>query len=164
MSGEENPFQVSPSSYGDRSGRDLDPVIAQVTPRTIELLNQTRPWVRLIGILLWIGVVLMVLAVLGLTVTGLSGGGPQLLILAAAYGLVAILYAVIASKLMRYGRQIELLSQTEAVYELESALDAQRSFWKLIGIITLVALIGYLVAMVAMVVGMIGIAGSSGRA
>jgi len=138
-------------------------VIAQVTTRTIELLNQPRPWVRLLGILLWIGVALIALGVVGGLVAGLSRGMPQFLLLAAAYGLVAILYAVVASKLMRYGRQIELLSLTEEVYELEAALDAQRSFWKLIGIITLVALIGYLVAMVAMVVGMIGIAGSSLR-
>ena len=71
----DNPFEVSSGSYGDRSGVDRDASSAEVSRRTIELLNQTRPWVQLIGVLMWIGVVLMALVTIFLVGAALMGGG-----------------------------------------------------------------------------------------
>lgn len=164
MSRDENPFEVSGSSYGDRAKGDREASTAEVSSRTIELLNQTRPWVRLFGILTWIGTVLMAFVAIGMLVAGAAGPmGAGGVLIAVVYGFMALLYGFIASKLMAYGRYIHRLSQTEEVRDLEAAIDAQRSFWKTIGIITAVILILYAVFFVLMIAGVAFMGQNVGR-
>ena len=150
----DNPFEVSSESYGDRSGVDRDASSAEVSRRTIELLNQTRPWVQLIGVLTWIGVVCAALATIALVGLALAAGGvgPGLL-MGALYGFITFIYWFIAKSLTGYASRINSLSASGSVRDLEDALEAQKNFWKTVGIITLVTILIYIVMIVLMVLG-----------
>lgn len=151
---DDNPFQVSSDSYGDRSGRDRDVATAEVTPRTIEMLNQTRPWVQLIGVLLWIGTVLLAIgAIVGFFV-GLAGGGAiPAMLMSAVYGIFVLVYGSLARSLTRYAKSINALNSSERVRDLEDAMESQKTFWRLAGIITLVTILIYLGLLVLLFAG-----------
>ncbi len=150
----DNPFEVSSDSYGDRSDVDRDASSAEVSSRTIEILNQTRPWVQLIGVLMWIGVVFMALATIFLVGAALMGGGVGGgLVIGLLYGFITAVYWFMAKSLTGYASRINKLSASESVRDLEDALEAQKSFWKTIGIITLVTIAIYLVMIVLFVLG-----------
>ena len=141
-------------SYGDRSGVDRDASSAEVSRRTIELLNQTRPWVQLIGVLMWIGVVLMALVTIFLVGAALMGGGlGGGLVIGLLYGFITAVYWFMAKSLTGYAKRINALSASESVRDLEDALEAQKNFWKTVGIITLVTILIYIVAIVLMIAG-----------
>ena len=150
----DNPFEVSSDSYGDRSGVDRDASTAEVSSRTIELLNQTRPWVQLIGVLMWIGVVFATIATIGLIGVALFAGGfgPGLF-MGVLYGFVTFVYWFMAKSLTGYAKRINNLNASESVRDLEDALEAQKNFWKTVGIITLVTILIYIVAIVLMIAG-----------
>jgi ABC-type multidrug transport system fused ATPase/permease subunit len=125
----DNPFEVSSDSYGDRSEADRDASSAEVSSRTIELLNQTRPWVQLIGVLMWIGVVFMALATIFLVGASLMGGGVAGgLIIGAVYGFMTFVYWFMAKSLTGYAKRINALSASESLRDLEDALEAQKNF------------------------------------
>lgn len=142
MSGD-NPFEVSSDGYGDRSGYDRGVVTAEVSTRTIELLNQTRPWVSLIGILAWIGTALLVIVILGSAGMALAAGQPGMMLIAVMYVIMALIYGYIAKSLTGYAKRISRLNISERVEDLEDALEAQKNFWKAIGIITLLVILMY---------------------
>lgn len=150
----DNPFEVSSQSYGDRSGADRDASAAEVSARTLEMLTQTRPWVRLMGVLLWIGVVLLALGTVATFFLALAaGGGGEMLIIALVYIFMTVIYGMLARSLTTYASRITALGISERIRDLEDALEAQMNFWRLIGIITLVILIIYLVLILLMVAG-----------
>ena len=130
MSGD-NPFEVSSDGYGDRSGYDRGVVTAEVSTRTIELLNQTRPWVSLIGILAWIGTALLVFVILGSAGMALAAGQPGMMLSAGVYLIMALIYGYIAKSLTGYARRISRLNVSERVEDLEDALESQKNFWNL---------------------------------
>ncbi len=148
MSGD-NPFEVSPDGYGDRSGYDRGVVTAEVSTRTIELLNQTRPWVQLIGILLWIGTVIIafvaVFGVIGAIMAGHAGG----FFIAAIQVVVLFVYGLLARSLTTYASHINRLNVSERIEDLEEAVASQKTFWKTVGIITVIYLI-----MIIVIVGL----------
>jgi hypothetical protein len=150
----DNPFEVSSESYGDRSGVDRDTSSAEVSRRTIELLNQTRPWVQLIGVLTWIGVVIAALATIALVGLALAAGGigPRLL-MGVLYGFITFIYWFIAKSLTGYASRINRLSASESVRDLEDALESQKNFWKTVGILTLVMILIYIVMIVLFFLG-----------
>lgn len=137
----DNPFEVSPDGYGDRSGHDRGVVTAEVSTQTIELLNQTRPWVLLIGILLWIATVIVgvfsVIAIIG----AILDQRADTLIIGVIYVIAVLIYALMARSLTRYAGSISRLNMSERIVDLEEAIAAQKTFWKIMGIITLINLI-----------------------
>jgi hypothetical protein len=151
----DNPFEVSSDSYGDRSGVDRDASTAEVSSRTIELLNQTRPWVQLIGVLMWIGVVFAALGTLGVTFMALRAGGivPGL-IGGGLYGFFTFVYWLMAKSLTGYAKRINNLNSSESIRDLEDALEAQKVFWKTVGIVTLVTILIYIGMIVLFFLGM----------
>ena len=125
-----------------------------VSPRTVELLRQTRPWVLLISVLMFIVAGLMFIG--GLLVAGLGLlGGRGAVGFAAIFGVVyvlgGLLYFFPALFLGRYASRIGTLTMTRRADTLEGALEAQKSFWKFLGIATLVV-IGLYVAMFVIVI------------
>ena len=152
MSGD-NPFGVSKSAYGDRSESDRDTMVAEVTTRTIDMLNQTRPWVQLIGVLMWIGTVLLgvfgALSIFGALLTQ----NLAMILIAVLYIIITLIYASLARSLTTYSGRISQLRVSEKVRDLEDALEAQKNFWRLAGIITLVTLLAYLVILVLVISG-----------
>lgn len=135
-----------------------------ITQRTAEALRKTRPWVKLISILLWVMVGLMLLGSGFMIIGGVAGtmmsktnfpvGIPSFLA-AAAYCLCALLYVFPAVFLWRYGRRIGRMLETASVNALEGALEAQKSFWKFMGILAICIIAFYALMLVVLLVAVV---------
>jgi hypothetical protein len=113
-----------------------------VTPRAVEMLRQTVPWVRIMAILMFIGSGLMLLAGAAMFPVGLAvrgGGGPPAF-LGCIYIPFALLYIVPALFLWRYAAHAKAFAITRHEQSLEEALQAQKSFWKFVAITALVVI------------------------
>ncbi len=132
-----------------------------ITPRIHTALAQTRPWVLFLAILGFIGGGLVVLVGLGMLGMSVAGGGAGMdagigAVQAVVFLVMSTIYLVPSYYLLRYGQQIGRFLRSSGTHELETALIAQKSFWKLIGILTLVFMALYAVLIVVAVV--VGIA------
>lgn len=157
---EANPYSAPAANlYGNASGTGDD----AVSPGTIAALAGTKPWVRFISVMLWIGIVFMILGALaigGMMVAGLSGaaktgpfGGYEMIIIAVLYGVMAFLYIYPAVKLWAFANRIGSLSSTRAVADLDAALNEQRRFWKFFGIMMIIMICLYGV----FIIGVVGV-------
>jgi hypothetical protein len=134
-----------------------------VSPVAVQMLAQTKPWVRLFSILMFVGFGIIALFSLFGLFAGVMVGGR-----ASALGLipslvnlaVAALYFFPALFLSRYASRIGSLVASNRAEDLEGALEAQKSFWKFIGILTAIWLGLVLILVLLMVV--LGVAGASG--
>jgi amino acid transporter len=110
--------------------------------------------VQLIGVLMWIGVVIAAVVTVGLVGIALFAGGfgPGLF-MGILYGFFTFVYWFMAKSLTGYAKRINNLSASESVRDLEDALEAQKNFWKTVGIITLVTILIYIVLIVLMFAG-----------
>lgn len=150
----DNPFEVSSDTYGDRSGRDRDASSAEVSARTLDMLNQTRPWVQFLGILTWISVILGgLIGGFGVIAILMAGGAGAALFQGLFLGIFLVIYGTFAKSLTGYAKSINKLNASESVADLEDALESQKTFWRLAGIITLVVLVIYLVMILLFVAG-----------
>jgi hypothetical protein len=115
----------------------------------VQLLRETRPWVRFLAGYGFVVSVLLLLGALGSMVyavitPGRVGG---LVGIAVAYALISVVTLVWAFPLYRYAssiRQVEAGGRERAV---EEALASQKDFWRIAGILTvtwLVVLIGFM--------------------
>ncbi len=131
---EQNPYR-SPSAR--EPGR---PTVSEsqghiATPRAIEMLTQTRPWVRFLSVLGFIATALLAAAGLLGGMLGLTGaGGGTLADLVFGCLLLGLLHFFPSLFLWRYADRINSLQITEAAADMELALAAQRSFWRVVGI------------------------------
>lgn len=144
----DNPYDFqSPSAEAAQGSARLSGII--------EELRMTRPWVRLIGILGMLGVVLMCiggafLVVGGLAAAGQGGGAAGIASLTGIglmYFVFAFLYAYPCWKLMKYGTAISNLESSGRLEDVEVALAEQRGFWRFLGILTAIVLILYLMVL-----------------
>jgi len=148
-----DPYASPGSPYAAGSG-------GGVTPVTIEALKETRPWVRLMGILGFIGSALIVLVSLTMFVgagfakqLGMAGIG-----LGFVYLCMAVLYIFPSLYLLRYAGAIQALAVSRSSGDLEQALLHQKSFWRFAGIMTVIVLCFYALALLAMLVFGVGAA------
>jgi len=133
---------------------------AQVTPRSIDLLRQTRPWVLFMAILTFIAAGFMVIAGVVLFFIGAAasqgrqGPGP---VLGVLYLVLAAMYVFPAVYLTRYAARISDLVRMRRAIDLEAALEAQKMFWKSVGIMVIVGIGLYLLFIVVLVFVMRGL-------
>lgn len=128
-----------------------------ISTEMIEALRGTKSWVMLIGILLFIAAAFSVLAGLGIGFSGMITGRMQansppaafFLGMGAVYVFMALIDIFLGLYLVRYSSAIGRLVQSGAAAEMEAALEAQRKFWKLAGIVALVMLVLMIVGVVA---------------
>jgi hypothetical protein len=166
---ESNPYS-SPAAnlFGSTSGTSAESVSAGV----ISQLKRTKPWVRFIGVMMWIFVVLMLLVAAGMIIGGSAMGSIMektnpgmpagfMAGMGAMYVLLAFLYIYPAVKIWKYGTSIGKLVLSGSNADLENALDQQRGFWKFIGIMMLIMIIIYAIAIVVMI-GFAAAAAASG--
>jgi hypothetical protein len=154
-----SPFENQPNPYSapnvDFRESAKPHFSGDVTPRTIELLRQTRPWVWFLGVLGILGSVLMFCGS-GFMFFGAGGvgGGPgnPLAFIAVIYVIMALFYIVPSLMLIRYGQRISNLMAERSTYRLEMAIEAQRSFWRFLGIVIAVMIAIYLVIIVGSIV------------
>lgn len=136
----ENSFHSPEADKAQRSAPQPSDQIA--TSRAIELLCQTRPWVRMFSMLGFTVIALTLLIglikIIGsaqMIARGHNGdeafGIVVRLVAAAAAGLI---YFFPSLFLWRYANRIRDCEVTRSVTDMESALEAQRSFWRFAGI------------------------------
>ena len=118
-------------------------------PLVIEALRGTKGWVRFMAVLGFIACAFMLIGVFGIFVGGSMGRVPAFGAgVALVYLIMVGVYFALAFKLNQYASRIGafLLNPNGAL--LASALDAQRSFWKYVGIMTIIILCFYIFAIV----------------
>lgn len=154
-----NPYSTPAANlYGAASGSGAD----AVSPGTIAVLAGTKPWVRFMSVMLWLGVAFTLLGAVmmgGMAILGMSNaaiapppfGATGMGALAVLYVVMACVYVYPAVKLWSYATQIGRLGASRTVADLDAALTEQRRFWKFVGVafITLMSL--YAVAIIGMI-------------
>lgn len=152
----ENPYQ-SPAG-GEIASPPPETSSPKVTARAIEFLRQTRPWVRFLSVVGYVCAVFMMIA--GLVGGGLglvAGGGGSRTAVLLVYIPMSLLYIVPSMYLWRYADRIKDLQLSQHVVDMESALEAQKSFWRFMGITVLVVLILYALVIVSLPILMIAL-------
>ena len=145
--------QYAPPQSDVADGSRANP--AGVTNTMIDAMRGTKPWVLLIGIVLFISAAFMLLATLGMVGAGALGMAEMgaesgmLLGIGAMYALMGIIYILMGVYLIKYSSAIGRLLQSVSVIDLEEALISQRKFWKIAGIITAVMLVLMVIGIIA---------------
>jgi hypothetical protein len=135
-----------------------------VSPMIIETLTRTRGWVRFFSILGFIACGLLALGGLGIVMLGEStfgsgyGYGPDrgtLILIGLLYLGGAVLYFYPSLRLTQYANRISTLEQSHSEQDLLSALEMQRSFWAMVGIMAIVTISIYLLVIVVAIGGLL---------
>lgn len=120
------------------------------------MLRQTKPWVRFMSVIMFIGSAFMVLGGAMMLAAGAAGApGVPGAIAGLFYMVLAILYIVPAVFLWRYADRIGAFMLQRTPHTLAHALEAQKSFWKFVGILTLVILCVYAIVLIFVIFGVI---------
>ena len=144
--------------------------LSAVSAEAIQQLAATRPWVRFISVMTFIGAGFMLLGVVG----GAAGAklpptspnhqvnqfaGAMGFGIAALYVVLAVVYLFPGIKLWKYANAITTLTTSGRNHDLVTALDQQRSFWKFMGIMIIAMLILYVLVIIgAVAIAVIGAA------
>ncbi|HPQ41319.1 MAG TPA: DUF5362 family protein [bacterium] len=153
---EESPSQPPPPPPGNPFPPGGSP--GAVDSRLIGALSGTKPWVRFIAVLGFIMIAFMLVMALFMLAISLFAGDTAGMNIAEAvavsviYVFGAILYAFPTVALWKYGSAINTLKANTTVDGLFTALDSQRSFWKIVGIITVIWLILSVLFVIAAVI------------
>lgn len=144
----DNPYQTPQfeSAPGVSSG-------AEVNSLVLEALRGTKGWVRFPAVLGFIACAFMLLAAFAMFAMPAAGlGGPGL---GPGIGLVYLVltgvYFFLALRLNQYASRIGTFLLAPDGQHLASALDAQRSFWKCLGIMAITLISLYIVLAVVLV-------------
>ena len=120
-----------------------------VTDNMLQSLKATRPWVKFIAIVWFVGVAFMVLFGVAM-ITGIYRGfsmpGMPVFfskVLGIFYIVMALVYVMPALYLYRYAKAIVGVQGVVTMAGFEDALKQQRSFWKYFGIFIIVVLALY---------------------
>jgi hypothetical protein len=116
------------------SGPDPHPEAVRST------LERTQPWVRFLAIVAFAYVGLMIVGGLIAGAFLLASGQMQAVAFLFIYPLLGVLYVYPALCLLRYANGIRAFTQTGHERDLVSALDAQRVFWKFVGVLTAIGI------------------------
>lgn len=149
----------SPAAFDSSSGFTSGTGVSQGVVRQ---LAGTKPWVRFMSVLMFLGAgfmlllaIIMLVAGGAMTATAKSGGAAlpagMMAGLAVLYAVLAGVYIYPALKLWKYASRIGALVTTGATMDLESALNEQRAFWKFIGIAMIAMFVLYIVVVIAAV-------------
>lgn len=159
-----SPQSVSPESQFSGGGVPQPPQPPQpsrpgqrVSPMIMEALTRTKGWVRFFSILGFIACGFLVLAGLVMLVNGsvlgeYGFGDGFYVIIGLLYLLCAALYFFPSLKLTQYANRIASLQESHTEDDLVSALDMQRSFWAMIGIMAIVTISLYLLVLLILIV------------
>lgn len=161
----QQPYRPPGARIGQRPGAPGSGAGA-ISPRILQSMEKTRPWVRLVAGMMIVGCLLLVLAALAMFVVGgIAGASSELgglggAALGGAYFLLALLYLFPALYLWRYAGAIKQIGRSNTA-ALEDALEHQASFWRFVGILTAVVVVIYVAIIgIAAIVAVIGAASS----
>jgi hypothetical protein len=129
---------------------------APVPASVVALLAQTRPWVKLLAVLFFVGLGCGVtIALVALSTSFGSREGRSILMSFVPMMIVLLFYIPPALHLWHYAKRIRALQDGGGLPALEEALASQKSFWKYMGVLAAVMLCLYAVVFVA--AGMMGV-------
>jgi hypothetical protein len=143
----ENPYQAPQvqSAFATPPGGEINPMV-------LEALRGTKGWVRFMAVLGFIGCAFMLLAAFALFVTpsvarssGLGAG------MGLFYLIITGVYFFLALRLNQYASRIGQFLLAPDGARLVGALDAQRSFWKCLGIMTIIVIAIYILLIVVVI-------------
>lgn len=135
-----------------------------VSDAAIQKLAGTKPWVRLVSVLSFIGsgfTMLMAAAMFMIgTLGSFAAAGRSGAALPVGFGLgLSIIYTIVAIvqlypgvKLWKYASAIARLMQSHSDEDLVQALDQQRGFWRFIGIIIVTFIAIYIVTISVVII------------
>jgi Family of unknown function (DUF5362) len=136
-----------------------------VTQGVLQQLAGTKPWVRFMAVLMFVGAGFMLLGALFILLaggaimasgkTGGVGAGMSAGVmsgLAILYAAAALIYIYPALKLWGYANQIASLLVSGSTIDLEGALNQQRAFWKFLGIMVITVFVLYIVAFIVLII------------
>ncbi|MEO8614955.1 MAG: DUF5362 family protein [Luteolibacter sp.] len=168
----QNDPYTPPATNGQEAGLGGD---SQVSQAVLHQLAGTKPWVRFMSVLMFVGAGLMLLVAVVIALAGsqisrisaASGGAPMFsgmmgLVIAVIYGVLSLVYIYPALKLWNYASRIGDLLMTGSEQDLVNALSQQRSFWKFIGILVLAMFVLYFIG-IAVMIAIGGIAAMNGQ-
>ena len=124
-----------------------------LTAEGLKFLNQTKPWVRFLAVMVFIVVAFAVIGALIMLLVGVAGNfvgsgnntfgilPGEGMIIGFVYLVIGVLYIAPGIFLFRYATAIKVLESVRKSQALENALKCQRSFWRYIGILTVICLI-----------------------
>ena len=131
---------MRPSAHGGTQGSG-----GEVAPGIVTILGSTKPWVRFLAVLGFLGLGMLVLGAVAILLIpeGPAGTVPFAARLAASfiYLLSGLLQLPAILSLNRYASRIAGLVASRNTADLEEALRAQNSFWRYVGILVLVMMI-----------------------
>jgi len=148
-----NPYASPQFSSETLFGPSATPADAVSSPGVVRALAETRPWVRFLSILGFVVTGLIAVAVIAMVGAALFGGEVMVGVVAVFYLLGALLYGAGSYYLFAYSQRIGDFLRNPQRPQLEAALVAQKSFWKLLGIVAAV----YLVCVVLMIPLMVAV-------
>jgi ABC-type multidrug transport system permease subunit len=144
-------YAPPPSGFDSQPPRNPE----TITESMIDYLNQTKPWVRFLSVLLFIAIGLMILgSLVGMVASLAASSGRQaemMIPLFLLYFALGFLYLPPAMFLWKYASAIQSIS-LDKVTGMEQALRYQKSFWKFMGILAIVILVLYVIAIVIFIV------------
>lgn len=166
-----NPYS---SPVANLFGSATNSVAEAVSPSTIAQLAGTKPWVRFMSVIFWLGGLFLVLGSCLYALLAVSGtfsspeftsnpaiaGNPMfsknpafftgMLIATSVYlGVFAFLTIYPALKLWKYANSIAKLMASRSIADLDAALTEQRRYWKFHGIMTLIGICMVLIGIIA---------------
>jgi hypothetical protein len=120
----------------------------QITNAMIESLSMTKTWVRIVSIALFIvaiftlmgGLAVVVGFGVGSAANAKAGAGALMIGMGFLYLLMAAIYVGLAYYLFQYSSSIGRMLLSDVSINMENALENQRKFWKLAGILVAVGL------------------------
>jgi hypothetical protein len=140
--------QTSAVSYALQGGAGRTTVL---TDRGLDMLRKTKPWARLLGVLILVGAGFMVVGGVLMIAMGIFGAAARygssasdvlgITFMGVLYLLFAVMYLMPGVYLNRYASRIGDLVQGGREDQLEQALEAQKSFWKFVGIAALLTIV-----------------------
>lgn len=141
-----NPYQA-PNADPYRQASPVDATVG-FSHNLVESLRQTRPWVLFLSIMGCLVVALMMLGGAAMLVGGLSGlipadeGSANMFVgVGVLYIVMGIVYVPPLLFLFRYAGHIKKFVTAPTSPAIESAMAAQKSFWKSVGILFLIMMI-----------------------
>lgn len=163
-----NPYSAPAANlYGSSAGGSADAVAAS----TIAQLAGTRPWLRFMSIIMWLGCGLMGFMSFFYAMIGTVGaaqfesnpalkgnpafaGNPKFLTYtmlgtAVYMGLITLLMIYPAVKLWKQANRIGELMQSRSTADLDAALTEHRRYWKFNGIMVIIGICLMVVGFIA---------------
>ena len=147
---------------------DASPAVV-ITQQAHEFLDQTRPWIRFVSIVIFVVAAMMAVAAVAMVALAMAGvisrstasnpfGAVGIVIAAFFYLMMACVYIAPGVFLHRYASAMRRFKETCAPEALEDAFKHQRSFWRFVGILTAIGLvIMLLVLVVAILAAIMGV-------